>query len=143
MLAFIRRRPRGHLDQPRDPALGDPVSRSRRTARPPSAKTARGIPRRASIYVWFDALINYITGAGFPDDPEAFAQWWPADLHVIGKDINRFHTIIWPAMLMSAGIELAAAGLGPRLAARPGRGADEQEPGQHARPDRCRGGLRR
>jgi methionyl-tRNA synthetase len=58
------------------------------------------------IYVWFDALINYITGAGFPDDPVAFAKWWPADLHVIGKDINRFHTIIWPAMLMSAGIEL-------------------------------------
>ena len=62
-------------------------------------------PEAGVIYVWFDALINYITGAGFPDDPEAFARWWPADLHVIGKDINRFHTIIWPAMLMSAGIE--------------------------------------
>src|SRR5687768_7207197 len=63
-------------------------------------------PNAGVIYVWFDALINYITGAGFPDDPEAFAAWWPADLHVIGKDINRFHTIIWPAMLMSAGLEL-------------------------------------
>jgi methionyl-tRNA synthetase len=63
-------------------------------------------PEAGVIYVWFDALINYITGAGFPDDPEAFAHWWPADLHVIGKDINRFHTIIWPAMLMSAGLEL-------------------------------------
>jgi methionyl-tRNA synthetase len=63
-------------------------------------------PAAGVIYVWFDALINYITGAGFPDDPEAFARWWPADLHVIGKDINRFHTVIWPAMLMSAGIEL-------------------------------------
>ncbi|HLX33983.1 MAG TPA: methionine--tRNA ligase [Candidatus Limnocylindrales bacterium] len=63
-------------------------------------------PEAGVIYVWFDALINYITGAGFPDDPAAFAYWWPADLHVIGKDINRFHTIIWPAMLMSAGIEL-------------------------------------
>jgi methionyl-tRNA synthetase len=62
-------------------------------------------PEAGVIYVWFDALINYITGAGFPDDPEAFAKWWPADLHVIGKDISRFHTIIWPAMLMSAGIE--------------------------------------
>jgi methionyl-tRNA synthetase len=62
-------------------------------------------PEAGVIYVWFDALINYITGAGFPDDPEAFARWWPADLHVIGKDINRFHTFIWPAMLMSAGIE--------------------------------------
>jgi methionyl-tRNA synthetase len=63
-------------------------------------------PEAGVIYVWFDALINYITGAGFPDDPAAFARWWPADLHVIGKDINRFHTVIWPAMLMSAGIEL-------------------------------------
>jgi len=58
-----------------------------------------------TIYVWYDALINYITGAGFPDDPEAFARWWPADLHVIGKDIARFHTIYWPAMLWSAGLE--------------------------------------
>jgi methionyl-tRNA synthetase len=63
-------------------------------------------PSAGVIYVWFDALINYITGAGFPDDTAAFARWWPADLHVIGKDINRFHTIIWPAMLMSAGLEL-------------------------------------
>jgi methionyl-tRNA synthetase len=63
-------------------------------------------PEAGVIYVWFDALINYITGAGFPDDAEAFAKWWPADLHVIGKDINRFHTVIWPAMLMSAGLPL-------------------------------------
>jgi methionyl-tRNA synthetase len=63
-------------------------------------------PEAGVIYVWFDALINYITGAGFPDDPESFERYWPADLHVIGKDINRFHTIIWPAMLMSAGLEL-------------------------------------
>ena len=63
-------------------------------------------PAAGTVYVWFDALINYITGAGFPDDAEAFAHWWPADLHVIGKDINRLHTIIWPAMLMSAGLPL-------------------------------------
>jgi methionyl-tRNA synthetase len=63
-------------------------------------------PAAGVIYVWFDALVNYLTGAGFPHDPEAFAKWWPADLHVIGKDINRFHTIIWPAMLMSAGLPL-------------------------------------
>ena len=62
-------------------------------------------PEAGKIYVWFDALINYITGAGFPDDPEAFAHWWPADLHIIGKDIARFHTIFWPAMLWSAGLE--------------------------------------
>jgi methionyl-tRNA synthetase len=63
-------------------------------------------PAAGVIYVWFDALINYITGAGFPDDPTSFAKWWPADLHVVGKDINRFHTVIWPAMLMSAGLPL-------------------------------------
>ncbi|MEX2183034.1 MAG: methionine--tRNA ligase [Chloroflexota bacterium] len=62
-------------------------------------------PEAGVIYVWYDALINYITGAGFPDDPGAFARWWPADLHVIGKDIARFHTIFWPAMLWSAGLE--------------------------------------
>jgi len=58
------------------------------------------------IYVWFDALTNYLTGAGFPDDAEAFARWWPADVHVIGMNITRFHCLYWPAMLMSAGIEL-------------------------------------
>jgi methionyl-tRNA synthetase len=58
------------------------------------------------IYVWFDALTNYLTGAGFPDDEEAFARWWPADVHVIGMNITRFHCLYWPAMLMSAGIEL-------------------------------------
>jgi methionyl-tRNA synthetase len=62
-------------------------------------------PEAGTIYVWYDALINYITGAGFPDDPAAFATWWPADLHIIGKDILRFHTVFWPAMLWSAGLE--------------------------------------
>ena len=62
-------------------------------------------PQAGTIYVWWDALINYITGAGFPDDPDLFARWWPADLHVIGKDIVRFHTLFWPAMLWSAGLE--------------------------------------
>ncbi len=58
------------------------------------------------IYVWFDALTNYITAAGFPDDMEKFAHYWPADAHVIGKDITRFHCLYWPAMLMSAGLPL-------------------------------------
>ena len=57
------------------------------------------------MYVWFDALINYITGAGFPDEPDRFKRTWPADVHVIGKDITRFHTVIWPAMLIAADIE--------------------------------------
>jgi methionyl-tRNA synthetase len=59
------------------------------------------------VYVWFDALINYISALGYPDDPDGLvARYWPADLHVIGKDITRFHCLIWPAMLMSAGIAL-------------------------------------
>ncbi len=62
-------------------------------------------PEAGKIYVWYDALINYITGAGFPDDPASVERWWPADLHIIGKDIVRFHSIFWPAMLWSAGLE--------------------------------------
>lgn len=58
------------------------------------------------IYVWFDALTNYLTGVGFGRDEETFNKWWPADDHIIGKDIVRFHCVIWPAMLMSAGIAL-------------------------------------
>jgi methionyl-tRNA synthetase len=59
------------------------------------------------MYVWVDALTNYITGVGFPDTESAkFRRYWPADLHVIGKDIVRFHAVYWPAFLMSAGIEL-------------------------------------
>jgi len=58
------------------------------------------------IYVWFDALTNYLTGAGFPNDQAAMDRWWPADLHVIGKNITRFHCLYWPAMLMSAGLAL-------------------------------------
>jgi methionyl-tRNA synthetase len=63
-------------------------------------------PAAGTVYVWFDALTNYITGAGFPDDMQRFEQLWPVDVHIIGKDINRLHTIMWPAMLMSAGVPL-------------------------------------
>lgn len=58
------------------------------------------------VYVWFDALVNYLTAAGIVDDPEKFRKFWPADVHLVGKEIVRFHTIIWPIMLMSLGIEL-------------------------------------
>ncbi len=56
------------------------------------------------IYVWFDALTNYITGVGYPSNQETFNKYWPANVHIIGKDILRFHTVYWPAFLMSAGI---------------------------------------
>ncbi|MBI4264905.1 MAG: methionine--tRNA ligase [Acidobacteria bacterium] len=58
------------------------------------------------VYVWFDALINYAAAVGYGTDEERFAAWWPADLHIVGKDITRFHTVVWPAMLMSAGLAL-------------------------------------
>jgi len=58
------------------------------------------------MYVWVDALTNYLTGAGYPDQPDELARWWPADLHVIGKDIVRFHAVYWPAFLMSAKLAL-------------------------------------
>ncbi|MGA2911054.1 MAG: methionine--tRNA ligase [Candidatus Levyibacteriota bacterium] len=58
------------------------------------------------MYVWFDALNIYMTGVGYGWDEEKWQKWWPADLHVIGKDINRFHTVYWPAMLLSAGLPL-------------------------------------
>ena len=58
------------------------------------------------MYVWFDALTNYITAAGFPDDEARFAKYWPADVHLMGKEIVRQHTVYWPAFLMAAGLEL-------------------------------------
>lgn len=58
------------------------------------------------MYVWVDALTNYITGLGFPDEGGDFGKWWPADIHLIGKDIVRFHAVYWPAFLMSANLPL-------------------------------------
>ncbi|MEA2067130.1 MAG: methionine--tRNA ligase, partial [Thermotogota bacterium] len=58
------------------------------------------------IYVWVDALINYISALNYPEDMKKFERYWPADLHLIGKEINRFHSLIWPAMLMSVGLPL-------------------------------------
>jgi methionyl-tRNA synthetase len=58
------------------------------------------------VYVWFDALVNYITAAGYLNDAEKFNKYWPADIHLVGKEIVRFHTIIWPIILMALGVEL-------------------------------------
>ncbi len=69
-----------------------------------------GIPvpfdRKHVVYVWFDALTNYITASGYLHDPEKFARYWPADIHLVGKEIVRFHSIIWPIILMALGVEL-------------------------------------
>lgn len=95
-------RKREILNQLDDPELADfSVTRSRKSL-------TWGIPVPGKedqvIYVWIDALSNYITGAGYPHDPDRFARYWPADLHLIGKDINKFHSIFWPALLMAADI---------------------------------------
>src|SRR5215213_7528615 len=69
-----------------------------------------GVPVRGSdshvMYVWLDALTNYITGLGYPDDTELWRRYWPTNVHLIGKDVVRFHAVYWPAFLMSAGVEL-------------------------------------
>lgn len=64
------------------------------------------------IYVWLDALTNYITALGYPDSPELFERYWPADVHLVGKEIVRFHSVIWPAMLMSLDLPLPKQVLG-------------------------------
>lgn len=64
------------------------------------------------IYVWLDALTNYITALGYPDDPELYDKYWPADVHLVGKEIVRFHSVIWPAMLMSLDLPLPKQVLG-------------------------------
>ena len=59
-----------------------------------------------TIWIWFDALANYITGVGYGADEAKFRHWWPADVHIIGKDITRFHCVIWPAMLLAGGVPI-------------------------------------
>jgi len=79
-------------------------------SRPAERMDNWGVPvpgdEKQIIYVWFDALSNYLTALGYGGDEKKFTQYWPADIHVIGKGIIRFHAVYWPAMLLSAGIEL-------------------------------------
>ncbi|HTL71636.1 MAG TPA: methionine--tRNA ligase [Candidatus Eisenbacteria bacterium] len=76
----------------------------------PKSRLAWGIPipfdPEHVTYVWFDALINYVSAAGYGSDPEKLAKWWPADVHVIGKDIIRHHAVIWPILLYALDLEL-------------------------------------
>lgn len=81
------------------------ISFSRQKDKLPWGIPVPGDPEHV-IYVWGDALVNYLTGVGYGRDEAEFAKWWPADVHVIGKDILRFHAGVWPAMLLSAGVEL-------------------------------------
>lgn len=70
------------------------------------------IDEKHVIYVWLDALTNYITALGYPDEPELYEKYWPVNVHLVGKEIVRFHTIIWPAMLMSMELPLPKQVLG-------------------------------
>lgn len=70
------------------------------------------IDEKHVIYVWLDALTNYITALGYPDEPELFDEYWPANVHLVGKEIVRFHSIIWPAILMSLDIPIPKHVLG-------------------------------
>jgi len=81
------------------------VSRQVRPGAPPWGVPVPGDPSQV-LYVWFDALTTYLTAVGFESNATMFANYWPADAHVIGKDITRFHCLYWPAMLMSAGLAL-------------------------------------
>ncbi len=115
-----------------------------------SRRTTWGVPfpfdSEAKVYVWFDALINYATGAGFATDDKEFATWWPADLHIVGKDITRFHGIQWPAMLLAAGLPLPRRifghgyvnALGSRLSKSAGSKVDPKDLADHVTADALR-----
>ena len=74
----------------------------------PNVKWGIPVPwdEEQTIYVWVDALINYVTGAGYINNPDNYQKYWPADWHVIGRDITKFHCIIWPALLLAAGLPI-------------------------------------
>jgi methionyl-tRNA synthetase len=76
---------------------------------PEDVQRAAGATQKHIVYVWLDALANYITAIGYPDREEEFAKWWPADLHLVGKEIIRFHCVYWPAFLMAAELPLPKA----------------------------------
>lgn len=115
-----------------------------------SRRTTWGVPfpfdLEAKVYVWFDALINYATGAGFAADADEFDRWWPADLHIVGKDITRFHGIQWPAMLLAAGLPLPRRifghgyvnSLGGRMSKSSGTKVDPKDIAAHVSADTLR-----
>jgi methionyl-tRNA synthetase len=97
------------------------------------AGQAWGIPLpfdpKSVVYVWFDALVNYASAVGLGTDAAAFERWWPADLHVIGKDITRFHAVIWPAMLMAAGLPIPRHVFGHGFMTKDGQRMSKSNPG--------------
>ena len=116
LLAHIRSNPEFIIPESRRNEIVNVVESGLEDISVSRASVAWGIPLPNdpghTIYVWFDALVNYITGVGYPDRNGDYSRYWPADLHVIGKDITRFHCVIWPAMLMSAKLPLPKTVLG-------------------------------
>ena len=96
------------------------------------------------MYVWFDALINYITAVGYgdPDEAAEFERRWPAQVHFVGKDIIRFHCVIWPAMLMAAGIPVPMSVFAHGFLLTKGEKMSKSK-GNAVSPARARGALRR
>ena len=98
------------------------------------------------VYVWFDALMNYLSATGYGTDEEGWDERWPADLHIVGKDITRFHAVIWPAMLMAAGLPIPRQVFGhgfvnfqgERMSKSLGTAVDPLEASDHFGPDPLR-----
>lgn len=88
------------------PVLENPAAQSSRSKNSAPSMSAQSARENHTVYVWVEALCNYLTAVGYPQDPEQFAQWWPADMQVLGKDIVRFHAVYWPAFLMAAELPL-------------------------------------
>ena len=111
---WITTRPTRHSSSPRSGETrfcgwSRRASKTSRSAAPDSPGGFRcRSTEKSVVYVWFDALINYAAAVGYGWDDQRCQKWWPADLHIIGKDITRFHCVIWPAMLMSARLPLPA-----------------------------------
>jgi methionyl-tRNA synthetase len=110
LLKFFREKPDFIVPESRYNEVVSFVERGLRDLSVSRLKLTWGIPvpddPNHVIYVWFDALMNYITGVGFPSDMKLFNKYWPADAQIIGKDILRFHAVYWPAFLLSAGVPL-------------------------------------
>ncbi len=112
--------------------------------------TGWGIPvpfdERSVVYVWFDALVNYLSTTGYGTDEDGWDERWPADLHIVGKDITRFHAVIWPAMLMAAGVPIPRQVFGhgfvnfqgERMSKSLGTAVDPLEAADHFGPDPLR-----
>ena len=112
--------------------------------------TGWGIPvpfdEGSVVYVWFDALINYLSATGYGEEEDGWDERWPADLHIVGKDITRFHAVIWPAMLMAAGVAIPRQVFGhgfvhfqgERMSKSLGTAVDPLEAADHFGPDPLR-----